>query len=136
MNTGQVNEILNKEFTLKNNASDDIQTIYLTDVMEYDVYDNVEQFIQDHSYLLKETDSLDDILTNSIKYNDFFGYLQSNINTIKFKDQNEELLFARAKENEDADYHFILLKNFENKKSHFLNSVIKEFEANENYQLF
>lgn len=110
-------------------------TIYLDDILEYNFYNDIEEFINDNSYLLKENEQANDILSNPIVFDDFISFLQSE-NNIHFNNRKESIMCVRAKNNDDADYHITLTKNIKEKDIlNFLLAPINESHDIESYQL-
>lgn len=133
MKYNELEKKLNGGFVLSNDKSD--VEVNLNDVMDYNFYNNIEEFIKDHSYLLKETESPSDILSNPVSFNDFMNFINSNI---KLSDQNESFFYARAKDNDDAEYHLYLIKNLDLSKQNILktlNDIVVEYDGNNNNSL-
>lgn len=130
MNYNEVENKLNRDFLLMNGKAS--VEVNLNDIMDYNFYSNIEEFIKDHSYLLKESEKSNDILSNPILFNDFINFINSNI---KFSDQTEAVFYARAKENDDAEYHLHLIKNLELSEQsilNVLNDIAIEYDGDSN----
>lgn len=133
MNYNELEKILDGNFLLLN--KNEKVEIRLNDVMDYNFYNNIEEFIKDHSYLLKESESENDILSNPVSFNDFMNFIDSNI---KFSDQTESVFYARAKNNDDAEYHLYLIKSLELSKENILNvlnDIVTEYDGDSNYRI-
>lgn len=130
MNYNEVENKLNRDFLLMNGKAS--VEVNLNDIMDYNFYSNIEEFIKDHSYLLKESEKSNDILSNPISFNDFINFINSNI---KFSDQTEAVFYARAKGNDDAEYHLHLIKNLELSEQsilNVLNDIAIEYDGDSN----
>lgn len=128
MSVQSMNEMLNNTF-LYSNREKEIE-IYLNDLFDFAFYDNIEEFIDDHNYLLNEKQNTKDIISNPSLFKDLMNFLNNNI---KYSDQIEELFYIRAKNNDDAEYHLYLMKNLNTSKDNILkllNGIIKEYDNN------
>src|SRR5699024_1785100 len=104
--------------------------IYLNDLFDFAFYDNIEEFIDDHDYLLNEKQNTKDIISNPSLFKDLMNFLNNNI---KYSDQIEELFYIRAKNNDDAEHHLYLMKSLNTSKDNILkllNGIIKEYDNN------
>jgi len=128
MSVQSMNEMLNNTF-LYSNREKEIE-IYLNDLFDFAFYDNIEEFIDDHDYLLNEKQNTKDIISNPSLFKDLMNFLNNNI---KYSDQIEELFYIRAKNNDDAEHHLYLMKSLNTSKDNILkllNGIIKEYDNN------
>lgn len=133
MNILQLQTFLEEHVALRNKENN--QSIFLNDMLDYEIYNDIEELISDNSYLLKRNETVENIISNPISFNNFLNFLQSD-NSIQFKDRKDSVIYIRAKNNGEANYYVKSIKDLkEHKLLNFLCQALNESDDIEKYEL-